>query len=83
MPKLRRLSGREVVIILQTFGFETISQKGSHVKLGRLSTDGEQQRLVVPVHGGKPIKVGTLRGIYRQATLYIPEEELQPHFYTD
>ncbi len=32
MSKLRTLGGKEVVKILSKFGFEVVSQKGSHVK---------------------------------------------------
>ncbi|HHP7231190.1 MAG TPA: type II toxin-antitoxin system HicA family toxin [Xenococcaceae cyanobacterium] len=39
MPKLRRLSGVEVIAILKRFGFEIYSQRGSHVKLRRVSND--------------------------------------------
>ncbi|MCC5635824.1 type II toxin-antitoxin system HicA family toxin [Nostoc sp. CHAB 5844] len=35
MPRLKRLSGAEVVEILGEFGFEVHSQKGSHIKLRR------------------------------------------------
>lgn len=35
MPKLKRLSGAEVVDILASFGFQIHSQKGSHIKLRR------------------------------------------------
>lgn len=35
MPKLRRLAGREVLSILHEFGFQPVSQRGSHVKLAR------------------------------------------------
>ncbi|MBK8029643.1 MAG: type II toxin-antitoxin system HicA family toxin [Chloroflexi bacterium] len=35
MPKLKRLSGKELIKILERFGFELISQKGSHVRLQR------------------------------------------------
>jgi predicted RNA binding protein YcfA (HicA-like mRNA interferase family) len=30
MPKLRRLSGLEVIKILEAFGFEVVRVKGSH-----------------------------------------------------
>lgn len=82
MPKFRRLSGDEVVRILQAFGFEIVSQRGSHVRLERIM-DERQQRLIVPVHGRKVIPIGTLRSIYRQASKYIEEEELRPFFYSD
>jgi len=80
MPKLRRLSGREVVGILQQFGFVLVSQRGSHMKLKRVA-DGEPQVLTVPAH--PELDTGTLRAILRQATRYLPESDLKPHFYTD
>jgi len=49
MPKLRRLSGREVVGILQQFGFVLVSQRGSHMKLKRLMND-DSQVLTIPAH---------------------------------
>ena len=82
MPKLRRLSGKEVIKILQGFGFEIFSQKGSHIRLQRI-VKGQEQRLLVAVHGSKTLKPGTLKSIYRDACRFIPEEELRPHFYTD
>ena len=79
MPKLRVLSGKEVVKIFQKFGFEVLSQKGSHVKLRRVLPDGTKQTLTVPLHDG--LDKGTLKAIIRQASRYIPEEELKPYFY--
>ncbi len=82
MPKLRRMSGNEIIRILQGFGFEIFSQKGSHVRLQRI-VNGEEQRLLVAAHGSKTLKPGTLKSIYRDACRFIPEEDLRPHFYTD
>ncbi|MBX9658686.1 MAG: type II toxin-antitoxin system HicA family toxin [Nitrospiraceae bacterium] len=48
MPKLRRLAGRDVVTILQGFGFQQVSQRGSHVKLVRVRTEGRQVLTVPP-----------------------------------
>ena len=42
MPKLRRLSGADVVAIFEGFGFELVSQRGSHVKLRRVTETGKQ-----------------------------------------
>jgi predicted RNA binding protein YcfA (HicA-like mRNA interferase family) len=82
MPKLRRLSGVDIIKILESFGFEVIRIKGSHHKLRRIV--GEQkQTLSIPVHGRKSVPTGTLRSIYRQASAYIPEDDLKTHFYTD
>lgn len=43
MPKLRRLSGAEVIKILAHFGFAVASQRGSHVKLQRV-TEAEKNK---------------------------------------
>lgn len=82
MPKLRRLSGSDVIKILESFGFEVIRIKGSHHKLRRV-VDEQKQTLIIAVHANKSVPVGTLRAIYRQACAYIPEDELESHFYTD
>ena len=82
MPRLRKLSGAEIVILLQNFGFEVIEIEGSHHKLRRI-VDEKRQTLHIPVHGNKPLSVGMLSAIYKQARAYIPEEELRNHFYID
>ena len=81
MPKLRRLSGGEVIHILESFGFIVNSQRGSHVKLRRIGPDGAKQTLTIPRH--QELDAGTLRAIFRQASRYIPESELRPYFYSD
>ena len=81
MPKLRRLSGNEVITALEHFGFTVLAQSGSHVKLRRVTATGEKQTLTIPRH--KELDTGTLRAIFRQASRYISSEELRPYFYTD
>mgnify|MGYP001579917459 CR=1 FL=1 len=80
MPKLKILSGQEVITILETFGFSIEKQKGSHVKLLRLLVHGNKQTLTVPLH--QEIDRGTLRAIFNQASRYIPEDKLREYFYT-
>lgn len=41
MPRLRVLSGREVLLMLREFGFEQYSQRGSHVKVRRVLATGQ------------------------------------------
>jgi predicted RNA binding protein YcfA (HicA-like mRNA interferase family) len=79
-PKLRHLSGSEVISIFQTFDFQIHSRKGSHVKLRR-EIGGNKQTLTIPLHD--ELDAGTLKAIVRQAGRYIPESQLHPHFYTD
>ena len=78
--RLRSLSGREVISSLEKFGFAVVSQRGAHVKLRRVGAEGEKQTLVVPMHD--QIDRGTLHAIFRQASRYIPEDDLRPFFYT-
>jgi predicted RNA binding protein YcfA (HicA-like mRNA interferase family) len=81
MPKLRVLSGRQVLGILGEFGFEPFAQRGSHIKLRRTLPDGRAQSLTVPNHD--EIDRGTLHAIYRQASRFIPESELRAGFFLD
>ena len=80
-PKLKRLSGKEVIGLLGRFGFDVESRKGSHVKLRRITSDGQRQTLTVPGH--EELDVGTLHAIIRQASRYISEAELRAIFYSD
>ena len=81
MPKLRRLSGSQVIRILEHFGFTVHSQRGNHVKLRRIAPDGVKQTLIIPQH--RELDTGTSRAIFRQASRYILAEELRPHFYAE
>ncbi len=80
MPKLRRLSGLEIISVLERLGFVVSSQTGSHVKLKRTGHDGTRQILTVPKHA--ELDTGTIRAIFRQASVYIPENELKLYFFT-
>jgi predicted RNA binding protein YcfA (HicA-like mRNA interferase family) len=79
MPKLRQLSQKEIIKTLEEFGFIVKTQRGSHIKMRR-KTDSGFQVLTVPNH--KEIDKGTLKGIFNQASRFIPESELREHFYT-
>ena len=79
-PRLRRLSGRDVVTILDRFGFAVHFQRGSHVKLRRAGPGGEKQTLTIRLHD--ELDAGTLTAIMRQASRYVSEEQLRPHFYS-
>ncbi len=80
-PKLKRLSGKEVLSILSQFGFTVAAQKGSHVKLRRVAVSGVTQTLTIVMHD--ELDIGTLRAILRQASRYIPEEQLRKEFYSE
>lgn len=80
-PKLKHLSGNDVIKIMGLFEFSVYSQKGSHVKLRRITGKGGKQTLTIPRH--KEMDRGTLKAILRQASKYIPESELTAHFYSE
>ena len=65
MPKLPRLTGKQLVQILISRGFEFRRVRGSHHRLrhpdGRVTT--------VPVHAGETIGPGLLRQILRDSKL--------------
>ena len=81
MPRLRRLSGAEIIVTLSQFGFVLHAQRGSHAKLRRVSPDGTVQTLTVPVHD--ELDTGTCRAIYRQASRFVCEQDIRPNFYTE
>ncbi len=78
MPKLKVLSSKDIIKILESFDFEVVSQKGSHVKLRRILKE-TKQTLTIPDH--KELDKGTIRAIFNQASKYIPVEELKEFFY--
>jgi len=80
MPRLRVLSGPEVLTILRGFGFQQFSQRGSHIKIRRVIS-GRRETLTIPNHD--EIDRGTLQAIYRQAARFVPDSELRAIFFTE
>ena len=66
MPELRKVSAREAVQALQRLGFQQVRQRGSHVVMIRKTSEGKVG-CAFPMH--RELKIGTLRGILRQAKL--------------
>ena len=78
MPRFKRLSSSEVIKILEKFGFQIHSQRGSHIKMRRVTEIGKET-LTIPNH--KQLDTGTCRAILRQASKYISFSELSQYFY--
>ena len=72
MP-LKPLSYREIKRKLETAGFEVVSQKGSHVKFAKDTSEGKRTA-IVPKY--KEVTIGTITSILRQAGLSVDEFEL-------
>ncbi|MYD97024.1 MAG: type II toxin-antitoxin system HicA family toxin [Gammaproteobacteria bacterium] len=84
MPRLRRLTARDVLRLLGRHAFEVASIRGSHAKLARIGPSGTKETLVVSLH--RQLTVGTVQAIYRQACRYIEEEaeeDLRSRFFAD
>lgn len=64
MPKL--YSAKAILSILQKSGFSIVSQKGSHIKLQKM-TPHKTLTVIVPNH--KEIAVGTFSSILKQAEM--------------
>lgn len=70
MPKLPIVSGEETVRALERAGFVFRRQTGGH----KILRHPEMKITVpVPIHGGKDLRPGTLRGIIRDAGLTVEE----------
>ncbi len=64
MPRLPRISARELVRALEKQGFVFSRSKGSH-RIYRHADTG--RRVTVPYHAGRTIPPGTLANILREA----------------
>jgi predicted RNA binding protein YcfA (HicA-like mRNA interferase family) len=71
--RLPRVTGHEVVRALERAGFVSDRQRGAHIILIHPQL---RRRVSVPVHAGKTVKLGTLKGILDDAGLS-PEEFAQ------
>jgi predicted RNA binding protein YcfA (HicA-like mRNA interferase family) len=59
MTKLPSVSARDYIRVAEKLGFTLDRQKGSHAIYIRKT---DHRRLVVPIHKGRDLKPGTLRG---------------------
>jgi predicted RNA binding protein YcfA (HicA-like mRNA interferase family) len=66
VDKLPRWSGRKIIRVFKKAGWVLDRIEGSHHILVK---EGAEEILVVPVHGNKPIKVGLLKGLIKDAGL--------------
>ena len=68
MPKLPVLSGKQVVRIFESFGWQVARQRGSHIVMVK---DEHLASLSIPDH--KEVAKGTLRSLIRSANLTVDE----------
>ena len=75
MSRLPQVSGRALLKLLDSLGYQVIRQKGSHIRLRKVSALGEHN-ITVPNHDA--VAKGTLNDILTRVSLWnnIPKEEL-------
>ena len=75
MQKLPVVSGVNLIKLLIKLGYEVVRQRGSHVRLRKISGIGEHN-ITVPKH--KEMAKGTLNDILSKVSLWnnIPKDEL-------
>jgi predicted RNA binding protein YcfA (HicA-like mRNA interferase family) len=75
MPRLPRTSGQDLIKLLHSSGDVTLGQRGSHIRLRKVTAVGEHN-ITVPDH--KVIAKGTLNDILAWVTLWngISKDEL-------
>jgi predicted RNA binding protein YcfA (HicA-like mRNA interferase family) len=68
---VKQVSGKEFIRALQRSGWTLARLNGSH---HILTKSGHRERIVVPVHGNRPLKIGLLKSQMKVAGLR--EEDL-------
>ena len=70
MSSLPIVAGTQAIAAFEKVGFEVVRVKSSHHIMKR---DGHPYVLTIPVHGNRPLKRGTLRGLIRAAGLTVDQ----------
>lgn len=78
MPRMKVLSGREIVRFLERSGFILVSQNGSHIKMIHTSIQGST--IIVPNH--REVKRGLLGGIIKKCMECLESGTVRDFFYT-
>lgn len=61
---MKQVSGRELARILQERGWALARIHGSH---HIFTMAGRRERIVIPIHGNRPLKTGLLRSLMKIA----------------
>jgi predicted RNA binding protein YcfA (HicA-like mRNA interferase family) len=67
MPKLPRLTARQIVAILERIGFSLVRQSGSHM----IYKNSEGKRVTIPFHASKTLHPKLLKSILHDAEISV------------
>ena len=68
---MKQVSGKDLARAIERKGWELARIKGSH---HIYVMEGRRERIVIPIHGNRPLKIGLLRSLMKIADL--AEEEI-------
>jgi len=68
VPILPSLSGRDVVVIFEAFGWSVARRRGSHIIMTK-----EQENITLSIPDHREVSKGTLRSLIRSANLTVDE----------
>jgi predicted RNA binding protein YcfA (HicA-like mRNA interferase family) len=63
---MKSVSGEQLAKVLEKNGWRLLRVNGSHHIYGR---EGRVERISLPIHGNKPLKIGLLRHLLKMAGL--------------
>lgn len=63
---MKQVSGRELANAIQRQGWSLARVKGSHHVFTK---PGHRERIVIPIHGNQPLKLGLLKSLMKIANL--------------
>jgi predicted RNA binding protein YcfA (HicA-like mRNA interferase family) len=63
---VKQVSGKELAAIVKRKGWSLARVHGSH---HIFIMSGRRERLVIPIHGNRPLKIGLLRSLMKIAQL--------------
>jgi len=67
VPKLPQVSGAQVVKLLESLGYQALRQRGSHVRMKKITPLGEHA-ITIPAHD--EMAKGTLNDILSKVSLW-------------
>jgi len=71
MPKLPRITARDIIAVLERAGFTLARQSGSH----KIYKNAAGKRATVPYHASKTLHPKVLKSILRDANLSVEDLE--------
>ena len=63
---MKQVSGKALARAIERHGWTLVRVKGSHHVFTK---PGRRERIVIPVHGNQPLKIGLLRALMKIAEL--------------